>query len=520
MKEFKYDENISIPEELPECVRRGVNDAKRANYCFRNKSKIIVSLLLICCITVGVNPDARAFTAGLPIVKDIMMWFKSDPDIENFKKHNGKVFRAETKKNGYTLLIEDVYLTEDAISLRFAVEDNNGEPLLDYDWTINSNIGFRFERDSNFIDKNKSYPWNHVNSRGIRGNDVYYHECMSREFSYHINFKDNLSLKFRIQKENETIDFDEVLLETAEENIYDIKEIDINKEIEFNGDILRIYNLKVDPIGMILNYSYKVKDKDSLPDCGNKIEIVALIDEMGNKYEMSTWIAFTESVPGQYRKPTYFNKSMYSKEDINIEKIILRTTEMPKIKSLKNDNKLNDDEKVEVVLDENKYILQESDSTIKMDIYSESMRKELFIKGKDGNWLYMRSNEEDEENNFSEIILGEVEMMFNMSIDEILSLEGEEFDLVKKELIKRYPTFNKMYYGKPYGKPSEEQLENSIRYILEETKKEGRVVLTGRGAEDNIHKYKIKSSLIKRPIEIGIREDEDVEIEEHTIDLK
>ncbi len=416
MKNLKYDENITIPEELSECVERGVNDAKRPNYYCRNKSRIIVSLILVCVISLGFNPNARAYTANLPIVKDVMKWFKSDENINKVKENKFKVYDLVTEKDGYKLYMKDIYFDEERFSMKIAVEDENGAAFNIKEWNMTSNhIGEDYIRFNGESIKNVD-PWYDVWNFSYLGS-------LFDKNNYNYG-KVDIKLKMTVSDGNKTIHFNEV--EINEENVIEAKPkvFIINKEYVFDGAKILIEHLKIYPNRMEVKVSSRNSDIDS------KVTYMKmkLTDKNGKVYEKSS-----ASLYRRICREFVFNDSIYFDNDNSIEKIGIELG-VGKVQTMKIIEKANltpgdNDEfsynnvKFKAYVDENDtdYTYLDVKINDSQDLYSS-----YYIRKWTGAWEEMSYCDPNESTSIR-ITKNEIEKELGKDLEEILKLDDDEF---------------------------------------------------------------------------------------------
>jgi len=304
VKEFKYDDNISIPKELSEYVQRGVNDAKRPNGYSRNKPKIIISLMLLCIITVVFNPQTRAFTVELPIVEDVMKWFKLDGNIKQIKANKLNVYDLVTEKDGYKLYMKDIYFDEEKIFMKIAVEDESGQAFDIQGWEITSNHSGSETRKIKGVTVKNVDPWY----------NIWVYSYLKSMFDEHNYYYGKAQIKFNINVSdgNKIICFNEVEINEEKVSEARTKVYKLNKEYELDGIKIFIEYLKVYPNRMEVRLRHKTDDIDS------KLTYVKmkLTDKNGKVYEKSR-----SGYYSRRSKEFQFNESIYFDEDNSIKKI-------------------------------------------------------------------------------------------------------------------------------------------------------------------------------------------------------
>ncbi|WBW96964.1 hypothetical protein [Oceanirhabdus sp. W0125-5] len=487
MEKFNHDDDIKIPDEFDNRINMSLKRAESGSYYYRNKIKITTSLVLVFVLFLGMNPNVRAYTSELPIVKGVMEWFKSDKKIQQLKANNFKIYDLATEKDGYRLYMKDIYIDEEEFSMKIAVEDEKGNVFDIQEGDISGNyLASRFGSVNGENIKNID-PWYDVRgfcdlSNAFNKNNFYYGKI-------------DLKLKATVSDGNKIIEFDEVNIKDEDISYVKSKKIQFNKEYVFDGVKVLVENLKIFPNRM----EVRVSSIDSDIDSKVMFTKVKLLDKNGKIYEGKGKALYWD---GNYREFFNFDDSIYFQKDNSIEKIEIdlgygkvesmkivprEKMDYGKIEEFNYDNKSfkayreKDKELNESIISYYngfyKLGISEQDVEftylkIKDDDVNENESK-YYIKKWTGIWERMYNNI-DEEIKTVRITKNEIERQLGMQLEEILKLNDDEFNdyAIKfnkylnsrlerkdgkinfdeiKETMKRYIDYGQIILGKSSG---------------------------------------------------------------------
>lgn len=405
------NEEIDIPDELDVRINLRISRLKKSKPIGKNITIVIFSLIMISAVAIRFNPDINAYASKMPVISEIMSWFRSDKSAQYAKEKGYNTYDLNVEKDGYKLYIKDLYLDKRNVDMKFAVEDKDGKYLNNIQWKV-TYPQFIFGVDQG-DDSHKVDPWQESSITFPNINDFE-------------NMK-TVKMKITIKKENKKlVSFDNIEVNLKENPMLQVKKYAQDCKENFDIGEIEIEELQVLPGKMYLKYKTISKDGFTRP----WIRDPKLVDDKGNIYNSTSHSLIVNSQTGEEEEE--FEPSFYF--DTPPKKLKLVFADMRALIM-----------KDKFTIDVSKKVSKEiHDQGTDFTIYKVERDKEYFKVYVKSNFR-LRNNEfprlsikrgedyweegasgEDTTRNYT-FTKGEAEKVLEKSIENVLKLQGEEF---------------------------------------------------------------------------------------------
>ncbi len=258
---FFIDEQIPIPKAFDNRVKTKISCLKRTNKALKTITISLASLLLILSITLGLgNEMVYAYTKSIPVVGDVLSWFRSEKEIIHIKEKGYPLYDYTGTHNGYKLYVKDLYLDNRSISMKLAVEDSNGDYLEGFEHQVILQDRASFYKGY----ESQMDPWHNTNIHY----DFLGENRLTKDFNFSIRI---------LGKEGKLLSDYNIKIPTDRIKVYEPKIIkqELTRELRFCT--ISINQVEINPTSMYVRYDiYGLKEGYTTPS-GN----FTLVDKYG-----------------------------------------------------------------------------------------------------------------------------------------------------------------------------------------------------------------------------------------------